>query len=130
MSAETNLEVARKLWDSAAKGDPEGMQLLHPDVVWRTCGAGDHAGQYNGIDEVLLYLASTTGGVTDRVSELIDILASEDGAVIYYRMEAERGPRKSEGLFFLWMRIHDGVIREVAAVPWDQAGNDAFLRLD
>ena len=125
-----NAGLARRLWRAASEGNPDPVLELDPKGVWRTYGVNPNAGEFHGIDAVLRYLASSGEGVEDMRSELLDVMASERGAVIHYRVRAERGPKQLDGEFFLWLRIQDGVVTEVAAVPFDQAAADAFWRLE
>lgn len=126
----TNREIARRLWRAASQGDPEPVLEFDPEVVWRSYGASPAAGEYRGIDAVLHYLASTGEGVEALRSELLDVMAGERGAVIHYRVLAKRGPKELDAQFFLWLAIRDGVVHELTAVPFDQAANDAFWRLE
>lgn len=121
-----NVEIARRLWRAASEGDPKPLLEMAPDVVWRTYGTGPYAGEFVGMDAVLDYLSVTGQGADDMRSELVDIFASEQGAIILHRSEFRRGPKTLDGLYFLWLRIEDGVVREVAAVPWEQARAASF----
>jgi len=125
-----NAAIARRLWRAAAAGDPEPFLEFDPKVVWRTHGTSANAGRFHGIDDMLRYLAGIGQSVEDMRSELIDVLASERAAVIHFRIRAERGPRRLDGEYFLWLGIDGGVVREVTAVPFDQAAADLFWRLD
>lgn len=125
-----NLEIAQRLWDAAAKGIPDEELSFHPDMVWRSFGQNPIAGTYYGVDEMLHYLAAVGEGVEEMRSDVLDILASDDGAAILYRVEAHRGPKKLDGLFLLWLRIEDDLVLEASAVAFDQAANDAFWRLE
>lgn len=127
---ERHREIARRLWDAASTGDPDPVLQFHPQVIWRSYGSSPSAGTYRGIDEVLHYLSSSGESVEDMHSELVEILVSGLGAILHYRTSARRGPKQLECQFFLWLRIENGVVCEVAAVPWDQAANDAFWRLE
>jgi len=125
-----NLAIARSLWRAATEGDPEPVLEFDPKVVWRTYGTSANAGEFHGLDAVLRYLASVGERAEDQRSDLIDVLASERAAVIHFRTVARRGPNVLDSQQFLWLRIEDGVVREVAAVPWDQAASAEFFRLD
>jgi ketosteroid isomerase-like protein len=121
-----NVEVARRLWRAAAEGDPRPLLEMASDVVWRTYGSGPYAGEFVGIDAVLDYLSVSGQGADDMRSELIDIFASEHGAAILYRSVFQRGSKTLDTQYFIWLRIESGVVREVAAVPWEQARAQAF----
>jgi ketosteroid isomerase-like protein len=121
-----NIEVARRLWRAASEGDPKPLLEMAPDVIWRTYGTGPYAGEFIGIDAVLDYLTVSGQGADDMRAELLDIFASEQGAVILHRSEFRRGPKTLDAMYFLWLRIEDGVVREVASIPWEQARSAAF----
>lgn len=123
-----NLAIARRLWRGASDGDPHAMLDFDPKIVWRTYGTGPNAGLYHGMEAVLGYLASVAERSDQLRSELIDVLASENGAIIHYRTVFERGSKTLDTQYFLWLRIEDGVVVEAAAVPFDQAAADAFWK--
>lgn len=130
MSEEANREIARRIWEAGSAGNPDPVLAFDPAVVWRTCGRGEHAREHHGIDGILGYFSGLGEGVSDSHSELINILASDDGAIIHYRVHAERGPKSLDGQFFLWLRIEAGAVSQAVVIPWDQAANDAFWRLE
>jgi len=121
-----NEAIARRLWQGASLGDPAPLLDMDPKVRWRTFGTGPNAGEFVGLDAVLRYLAATGEGVDSMHSELIDVFASARGAVIHYRTEFVRGTKTLEGEYFLFLRIEADVVREVTAVPWDQAAARVF----
>ena len=127
---ERNLEIVNRLWDAASRGELDPGLVFAEDVVWRTYGDSHVAGTFHGIEAMHRHLANTSASVDDMRSELLDVLAGDHGAVVVYRTVAMRGPKQMDSRIFLWLGIHDGVIRSVAAVPWDQAQDDAFWRLE
>ena len=125
-----NADLARRLWVAASQGDPGPVLEFHPKIVWRTYGHGPNVGEYHGIEEVLRYLAVANEAFDDMRSELLDILSSDRGAVIRYRLIVTRGKRRLETQFSLWLTIRDGVITEAAAVPFEDEKDDEFWRVD
>jgi len=126
-----NVQIARRLWNAAADGDANTIAALYaPDVVVRTHGRGPLAGEVKGVRAALENAARAGELVDDLTSELIDIYASDCGAVLHYRITADRGPKRLDGEAFFVMRIENGRIVEADAVPQDQARDDAFWRLD
>ena len=125
-----NAGVARRLWRAASEGDPDPVLEFDPDVVWRTCGQGPNAGEFSGIDAVLRYLENFGASAEGLRLELLDVLASESGAVIHYRVLANRGPKVLDGEAFLRLGIEAGVVKQVVVIPFDQAASAAFWRLE
>ena len=75
-------------------------------------------------------------GVVDHLDGAVDAVQLVEGFWVQSILEAalrviaSRGPKKLDGEFSLWLTIDEGVVRRVAAVPFDQAANDAFWRLE
>ena len=125
-----NVQVAKRLWDAAARSDVDALYRLYArDVVARTHGRNPLAGEVKGVRPVLEHAARAAEGVDDLRSELIDVYASDRGAVIHYRIAAERGASRLDDEALLLLTIVDGRIVRSEAVPLDQARNDAFWRL-
>lgn len=128
--SDNNAAVARKLWDAASTGDPSAVLAFHPKIVWKVWGHGANAGEHHGLDEVLQFLARANDFFDDVRSELIDILSSQRGAVILYRNIMTRGHKRLDRPYSLWLRIEEGVVVEASAVPFEDAGDAAFWRVD
>jgi ketosteroid isomerase-like protein len=129
-TARENADIARRLWAAASQGDTDPLLVFHPKIVWKTWGHGPNAGECHGLEQVFEYLARSNDAVEDMRSELIDILSSERGAVILYRMIVTRGSRRLDTRFSLWLTIEDGVVVRADAVPFEDEANDAFWRVD
>ena len=128
---EAHREVAERLWNAASQGDPEPLlELFDEEVEWFTHGKNPQAGRHRGLPAVLRHLAASADSVDELRSELYDILASDEGAVIRCRVHGRRGPKELDGTYFLWLRIVEGRVVEVAAVPWSQWENDTFWNLE
>lgn len=122
-----NAAIARDLWIATSESDEAGIRrLLAPDVEWRTFTSGSLAGSLRGADAVLDLLARSGEIVDSLTSDLIDIYASDDGAVTHYRVSAHLGPRHLETQAMLVMRIRSGQIVSAFAVPVDAQANDTF----
>lgn len=131
MSEHHHVRIARTLWDAAASGDPgPALALYDPGVVWRSYGRNRFCGEYRGLAEVNDYLARLGGTLDSLRSELRSIYGSDAGAIIHYHSVAQLGPRTLAGDYLLWLRIAEGLIEEVALIPFDQAADDAFWRTD
>ncbi len=128
--AHPNAIVARRLWESFGDADVVSLrELLTPDVIWRSHGSNPYSGEVKGIDETLDHLARRGESVDELRSEVREIFASAGGAVIWATTNAERGPKVLHSDFLMLLRIADGRVYEVSAVPMDQRHNDEFWRL-
>src|SRR6266566_10040087 len=93
---ESNINVARDSYDALAKGDMDYLrdQLLSDDVIFHVPGRGPLAGDHQGKDAVLRYLAQCAErtGATIRF-EPQDFLAGQDHAAVLVRVRGERDGR-------------------------------------
>lgn len=85
------------------------------------------AGVYRGREEIFRFLArlpkETDGSYG---SELRDVLASDERAAALYRARGERKGRALELEQVLLIRIADGLVQEVLALPSDPEAFEAF----
>ncbi len=124
-----NAIVARHLWEAVSKGDAESIvRLLSPEVIWRSYGTGELSGVFEGPEGVLNFLALAGERVETMVLRVVDIFASDGGAVIHYAMDANQGPKFLESQVILVMRIQNGLINEVFTVPTQAAEAADFWR--
>ena len=124
-----HVALARTLWTAVADGDAESVRLLLArDVVWRSIGSHPRAGEYRGHDGVLDYLASAGETVDGLESSLHGIYLGDDGAIIWYHVDARRGRKRLSMDFVLRLRIRESRVTEALVVPVDQRRNDAFWR--
>jgi ketosteroid isomerase-like protein len=128
MSASANEAVARRIFDAFERKDGFALRrLFADDAVWIVPGEGAMSGVYRGRDAIFRFLGrlpKETGGTYS--SQLVDALASEDRAAALYRASGIRNGRTLDIEQLLLMRIEDGVIREVNAVPLDPQAFDEF----
>jgi RNA 2',3'-cyclic 3'-phosphodiesterase len=118
------LSVVRRFYE-ARGGGSEVAQLLSEDVVWHVPGASAIAGEYRGVEAVLLYMDTrqrlvdgtfrvTVHGsslIAGRVVQLAGGRAVRDGAEVVW---------ETVGVF----RVLDGRIAECWLIPFDQAAFD------
>lgn len=124
---EFNGEIARALWQAAAESDRDSIRsLLSPDVVFSTLASGDLSGAIRGPDAVLDLLARSGELVEELRSELVDVYTSEEGAVIQYRLQAEREVSSLDTQALLVLRIEDGAVVNACAVPVEMSKSDSF----
>ncbi len=95
---------------------------LARDIVWRVPGNTVMSGEYRGRREVVEFLRRTgleTGGTYH--SRLQTVLADDDWAVAIYRALGTRNGIDLDVEQALLIRIVDGVLQDVTAVPLDSA---------
>lgn len=127
-SGHPNASIARELWIAASESDAAGIRrLLAPDVEWRTFSSGSLSGSLRGADAVLDLLARSGEIVDELTTDLIDIYASDDGAVTHCRVSAHLGPRNLETEIMLVMRIRSGRVASAFAVPVDAQADSFWL---
>jgi uncharacterized protein len=117
-----NAALVRRLF-AAFGHDPMAVSAaLARDVVWRVPGNTVMSGEYHGRRDVVEFLRRTgleTGG-TYR-SRLHTVLADDDWAVAVYRASGSRNGIDLDVEQALVIRIADGVLKDVTAVPLDSA---------
>ena len=117
-----NAALVRRLF-AAFGTDPMAVSAaLARDVVWRVPGHTIMSGEYRGRREVVEFLRRTgleTGG-TYR-SSLHTVLADDDWAVAVYRATGRRNGIDLDVDQALVIRIADGLLQDVTAVPLDSA---------
>lgn len=122
-----NEAVVRRVFEAFASKQGFALrEAFAEDVVWVVPGTGTMSGVYRGRDEVFRFLGrlpKETGGT--YASQLVDVLASDERAAAVYHASGERDGRRLELEQVLLFTLHDGVIREVLALPSDPA---AFAR--
>ena len=76
----------------------------------------------------LEFLANAGDAVDDLRMQVLDIFASDRGAIVHYEMDAHRGPRSVAGELYLRLRMEGDRVAEAELIAADAAGNDAFWR--
>jgi uncharacterized protein len=117
-----NAALVRRLF-GAFGNDPMAVgAALARDIVWRVPGNTVMSGEYHGRRDVVEFLRRTgleTAG-TYR-SELHTVLANDDWAVAIYRAQGTRNGIDLDVDQALVIRIADGMLQDVTAVPLDSA---------
>ena len=129
MSEHPHAAAARLGFERFVRGDVTGLLgLFAPDAVWHVPGANAMTGDYRGLEEIGAFLRRTaelTGG-TYRV-DLLWAVADDDNLVTVYRARGERdGGRTLDIEQALFIRVEDGLWRDIRAQPLDAAAFDAF----
>ena len=117
-----NAALVRRVFAAFGKDAMALSAALARDVVWRVPGQTVMSGEYHGRREVVEFLRRTgleTGG-TYR-SRLHTVLADDEWAVAVYRASGSRNGIDLDVEQALVIRIADGVLKDVTAVPLDSA---------
>ncbi len=128
--AHPNETVLRDLYDAFASGDMAVMDgLLADDVAWHAPGKAQHAGVRRGKPELFASmgrLAELTGGTLR--SEVVDVLANDQRAVVLQVTRAERNGRPAlHDREVIVYELRDGRVIEVWEHPGDLHAMDAFF---
>jgi ketosteroid isomerase-like protein len=98
------------------------------DIVWKTPGNSQIAGERKGHEEIFALFAlchELSGGTMEIVPQTIE--AKGDGTVVStHRLTAERDGKKLDVVETETMTLADGKLTRVDEAVSDQAANDAF----
>jgi uncharacterized protein len=117
-----NAALVRRLFAAFGR-DPMAISAAFArDIVWRVPGDTVMSGEYRGRRDVVEFLRRTgleTGG-TYR-SRLHTVFADDEWAVAIYRATGSRNGIDLDVEQALVIRIADGALQDVTAVPLDSA---------
>lgn len=123
-----NADLVRTMVRAFLAGDLAAVQAhFAPDAVWELPGRGRLAGEYRGPEAIIGFLASSfelSGGTLSL--ELMDVMASEQGAAHLQRVTADHEGRHLDCVEVLVHRIEDGRIVHTYHRP-DPYAIDAFF---
>ena len=116
--SEAGVEVVRRVWGAAERGDLDGFIAgFAPDVSWDMTTATDwpEPEVHTGRDTVREFMIRWVGSWDDFRSEVVDV-SDVDGEVVLSSRDAGRG--KASGLTMEQVRAHrievrDGLIQRV-----------------
>ncbi len=122
-----HLDLALSLWQATSESDVDRLeQILDPAVTWTFVHSPSLDGEAKGVDQVISSLARTGELVDDLSGELIDVYASDHGAVLFYRLEASRGPCSLSTDVLLQIEIDRGRVVAGRAMPTRSEENRTF----
>lgn len=126
---ESNIIAARDIYDALAKGDMDQLRnQLSDDVTFHVPGRGPLAGDYQGKDAVMGYLAQVAERANASISfEPQDFLAGQDHAAALARVRGERDGRVLDDRGVHVFRVADGEITERWSYPQDLYKTDEFF---
>jgi ketosteroid isomerase-like protein len=127
--AHPNEDVVRAGFAAYARGDIHALrdQYFAADIRWHYPGRSIHAGDYNGLDEVMEYagrFAKLSGG-THRM-ELNDVIGNDNQVVALHTTRAERNGKKLEVNAIHVFHVQDGKVTEAWTHHADLYSVDEF----
>ncbi len=120
MAEHANAELARRAWNAVSRADIDAIQTFFaPDIVWHATGNAPWRGDHRGLEAILDYLGQV--GELSEVfdASLVDVLASQERALLVFHVRLERQGNTVELDYLLLARIHDDVTQEVWTSPLD-----------
>jgi ketosteroid isomerase-like protein len=124
-----NVARARRYLETFATWDLDAMRgFFDPQIAWHVGGSHPLSGDYQGIDELIDYLARVRT-VTDASLRLDadKIIGDTEHVAIFMRTRARRGTKTLDVMVAELFRVNpDGSWAEFWAIPDDQPAVDAF----
>jgi uncharacterized protein len=118
----------RELYAAFFAGDMETAgQRFADDIVVHLAGRNPLSGTYHGKDQVFAMLAAESELVSDPATEIHDVLASDDHAVVLRTDSVSRNGRTWTGPGVDIMHVEDGKITEYWNIFFDLHGYDGLL---
>ena len=123
-----NAALTRRVFGAFGKDAMQISAALCRDIVWRVPGTTAMSGEYRGRRAVVEFLRRT-GLETDGTygSRLHTVLANDEWGLAVYRAWGTRNGIDMDVDQAFVIRFHDGMWKDVTAVPLD-AVFDAFWR--
>jgi ketosteroid isomerase-like protein len=124
-----SVQRIRDLFAAFRAGDVAAIErAIAPDAVWHFPGRrGRLAGSHRGRDAIFAFLVdvqAATGGTFTL--ELIDVLANERHAAVFFRGHATRNGKTLDNPTCLRVRLRDEQVCEVWEFVWDLEHVDDF----
>jgi uncharacterized protein len=110
--AHPNEDLVRRGYDAFSKGDMDTLRdLFHEDASWHVPGRGALAGDYEGIDAILSYFA-TTMELSEGTFEvhLHDVLANDNHAIGLHVSKGRRDAKNLDDSQVLVFHVRQGKI--------------------
>ena len=127
MAEHPNAALAWRAWNAVSRADVEALgAIFAPDVVWHATGATPWHGDHRGLEAVLDYLARIGEQSEVFDASLLDVLASEERALIVFHVDFEHEGQKLDLDYLLLARIRDGLTHEVWTSPLDPSALAKF----
>jgi ketosteroid isomerase-like protein len=121
-----NAALTRRVFNAFGKNAMQISAALTRDIVWRVPGSTSMSGEYRGRRDVVEFLRRTgleTNGTYG--SKLHTVVANDEWGLAVYRAWGTRNGIDLDVEQAFVIRFHDGMWKDVTAVPLD-AAFDAF----
>jgi ketosteroid isomerase-like protein len=122
MSEHPNAALIRGLFAAFRDGDVQTIeQALDPAAVWHFPGRrGRLAGSHRGRDAIFAFLLEVEGATAGTFGvDLIDVLANDAHAAVFFRGHASRDGKTLDNHTCLRVRLEGGRLLEVWEFVWD-----------
>lgn len=127
MSNGLNHELAWRAWTAVADADVDRLREIWSEkIVWHATGRNPWAGNYEGTDAVLDYLAEVGESVDVFDARLDDVLSSENRMCLVFHLHIERGSRTLDLDYSLLARLEDGKVAEIWTSPLNPRSLEQF----
>ena len=129
MSDHPNARRIHELFAAFRAGDVATIRdVLHPDAVWRFPGRrGRLAGEHRGHDAIFAFLLDVQAATDGSFGlDLIDVLANDRHAAVFFRGHATRQGRTLDNPTCLRIRFDGDRVAEVWEFVWDLEHVESF----
>jgi len=128
MSAQTNLELMKKVYAAFGTGDVDTAgSYWKADAVHHYPGRSVLAGEHRGVADSIAFANKMFELTNGQLSmDVVDLAASETHAYATLQTTYQRGENKLDMRFVNLVRIEDDLIAEFWTLPEDQYAVDEF----
>ena len=129
MTDHPNAQRIHDLFGAFRAGDVATIRdVLHADAVWHFPGRrGRLAGSHRGHDAIFAFLLDVQGATGGTFGlDLIDVLANDRHAAVFFRGHATREGRTLDNPTCLRIRFAGGQVAEVWEFVWDLEHVESF----
>ena len=128
--AHPNEDVVRESFAAFGRGDVDAAQKhWAEDIRFHVPGRNPRAGDYEGIEQVRQFYAGLAEDVTGGTvsSELHDVLANDEHAVVLMTIRRERGGKQWDDNTVVVYHIRNGKVTEMWTQVTDLYAYDEFF---
>jgi uncharacterized protein len=119
--------LARRAWQAVSRGDREELAaLVASDVVWHATAPHPWFGDHPGLEGAFDFLAQLGAAVEVFDATLLDVLASDERALVLFHVSAQRGGARLETDYVMIARVSGGRIVEIWTAALNARAVEAF----
>jgi ketosteroid isomerase-like protein len=113
-----NALIAKRAWQAVSEADVDTLRKLWgEDIVWHVTTRNPWCGEHVGLEAVLDYLANLGDSGDAYNSTLVDVLASDERALLLCGVSAAREGHSVESQYVILARFEGEKIVEVWTLP-------------